>query len=96
MEVTAGGSRGSAAGGGGGGPAPFLLKTYEMVDDPSTDAVVSWSDASDASFVVWNSPEFAARLLPTYFKHGNFSSFIRQLNTYVRNHAPSLAPSPCC
>ncbi|KAL6634416.1 hypothetical protein ACP70R_027087 [Stipagrostis hirtigluma subsp. patula] len=86
MEVAAAGTRGAAGGGGGGGggggPAPFLLKTYEMVDDPSTDAVVSWSDASDRSFVVWNPPEFAARLLPTYFKHSNFSSFIRQLNTY--------------
>lgn len=80
MEASSG--AGARGGGGGGGPAPFLLKTYEMVDDPSTDAVVSWSDASDASFVVWNSPEFAARLLPTYFKHSNFSSFIRQLNTY--------------
>jgi hypothetical protein len=94
MEIAAGGSRRSAVGGGGGGggPAPFLLKTYEMVDDPSTHAVVSWSDVSDASFVVWNSPEFVARLLPTYFKHSNFSSFIRQLNTYVRNHAFSLFP----
>ncbi|CAO2045843.1 unnamed protein product [Urochloa humidicola] len=77
-----GGGGGGGAGGGGGGPAPFLLKTYEMVDDPSSDAVVSWSDASDGSFVVWNPPEFAARMLPTYFKHSNFSSFIRQLNTY--------------
>lgn len=71
----------ASAGGGGGGPAPFLLKTYDMVDDSSTDDIVSWSSAN-TSFVVWNPPEFAARLLPTYFKHNNFSSFIRQLNTY--------------
>uniref|UniRef100_A0A2N9IXH0 HSF-type DNA-binding domain-containing protein n=1 Tax=Fagus sylvatica TaxID=28930 RepID=A0A2N9IXH0_FAGSY len=67
--------------GGGGGPAPFLLKTYEMVDDSKTDEIVSWSSNKN-SFVVWNPPEFARVLLPTYFKHNNFSSFIRQLNTY--------------
>ncbi|CAA7404745.1 unnamed protein product [Spirodela intermedia] len=68
-------------GGGGGGPAPFLLKTYDMVEDPSTDEIVSWSDGKK-SFIVWNPPQFASILLPTFFKHNNFSSFIRQLNTY--------------
>lgn len=67
--------------GGSSSPAPFLLKTYEMVDDPITNAVVSWSRTGH-SFVVWNPPEFARDLLPKYFKHNNFSSFIRQLNTY--------------
>uniref|UniRef100_A0A7N0UC77 HSF-type DNA-binding domain-containing protein n=1 Tax=Kalanchoe fedtschenkoi TaxID=63787 RepID=A0A7N0UC77_KALFE len=62
-------------------PAPFLTKTFQLVDDRSTDDVVSWSD-DGSTFVVWKTAEFAKDLLPKYFKHNNFSSFVRQLNTY--------------
>ena len=65
-------------------PPPFLTKTFDMVDDPSTDAIVSWSPSGTDSFVVWDPPQFAQQLLPRHFKHSNFSSFVRQLNTYVR------------
>nr|VDD33537.1 unnamed protein product [Brassica oleracea] len=60
---------------------PFLSKTYDMVDDLSTNEVVSWSSGNN-SFVVWDVPEFSKVFLPKYFKHNNFSSFVRQLNTY--------------
>ncbi|CAD5171286.1 unnamed protein product [Musa acuminata subsp. malaccensis] len=60
---------------------PFLSKTYELVDDPALDAVLSWAPAG-RSFVVWDPVEFARVVLPRHFKHNNFSSFVRQLNTY--------------
>lgn len=61
---------------------PFLSKTFDLVDDPSLDSIISWSGKGD-SFVVKDHVEFARTILPRNFKHNNFSSFVRQLNTYV-------------
>lgn len=75
-ETTAGESQRSI-------PTPFLTKTYQLVDDPAVDNLISWNE-DGTTFIVWKPAEFATELLPKYFKHNNFSSFVRQLNTYVR------------
>ncbi|CAA7058271.1 unnamed protein product [Microthlaspi erraticum] len=62
--------------------APFLRKCYEIVDDSSTDSIISWSPNGDNSFVISDPSVFSVQLLPKYFKHSNLSSFIRQLNIY--------------
>ncbi|OMO82070.1 Heat shock factor (HSF)-type, DNA-binding protein [Corchorus capsularis] len=60
---------------------PFLSKTFDLVDDPSLDPIISWGPTGE-SFVVWDPVEFSRLILPRNFKHNNFSSFVRQLNTY--------------
>ncbi|XP_019162122.1 PREDICTED: heat stress transcription factor A-7a-like [Ipomoea nil] len=65
----------------GSSPPPFLIKTYEMVDDPLTNHIISWSHSGN-SFIVWNHLILASDILPRFFRHSNFSSFIYQLNNY--------------
>ncbi|XP_062219186.1 heat stress transcription factor A-3-like [Phragmites australis] len=60
---------------------PFLSKTYDLVSEPALNGVISWGAAGN-SFVVWDPSTFARDVLPHHFKHNNFSSFVRQLNTY--------------
>ena len=63
-------------------PPPFLMKTFQMVEDTETNNMISWN-SEGTSLIVLDHLKFAAEVLPKYFKHSNFSSFIYQLNNYV-------------
>jgi hypothetical protein len=43
--------------------------------------IISWNEDGTA-FVVRRVNEFSEVILPKYFKHSNFASFVRQLNMY--------------
>ncbi|XP_010242971.1 PREDICTED: heat stress transcription factor A-2c-like [Nelumbo nucifera] len=70
-------------------PAPFLCKTYDLLEEEEAfdhesrrcKRIVSWNSEGNG-FGVWCPEDFSQFILPRYFKHNNFSSFIRQLNTY--------------
>ncbi|KDQ13971.1 hypothetical protein BOTBODRAFT_110728, partial [Botryobasidium botryosum FD-172 SS1] len=67
----------------------FPRKLYDMVDDPETDECIYW--ASDGkSFFVFDPERFSREVLPRYFKHSKFSSFVRQLNMYGFHKIPQL------
>jgi len=58
----------------------FLRKTFTMIDtcDPS---IAGWS-ADGTSFLVRDTDRLAKTVVPQFFKHNKWSSFVRQLNFY--------------
>ncbi|TFK68270.1 hypothetical protein BDN72DRAFT_821344 [Pluteus cervinus] len=67
----------------------FLQKLYEMVNDQKNSDLIRWSEAGD-SFYVLDHERFAREVLGRWFKHQNFSSFVRQLNMYGFHKIPHL------
>ncbi|KFK25540.1 hypothetical protein AALP_AA8G128300 [Arabis alpina] len=56
-------------------------KLYEMVNDPSTDSIVLWSQNGN-SFIVWNQYEFCNDILPSLSQSRVLSIFTRRLGTF--------------
>lgn len=59
----------------------FLVKLADILEDPESQHFIHWS-ASGETFIVDEPVQFAKAILPQYFKHSNFASFVRQLNLY--------------
>lgn len=61
----------------------FLPSLYQMCnkDDQTHRECITWSDEG-TSFWVSNIEQFSRMILPMYFKHNNYASFVRQLNMY--------------
>lgn len=59
----------------------FLSKTFDIISDPQNEDICGWGPHGD-TIIIKKIDEFAKYILPKYFKHSNFQSFVRQLNMY--------------
>jgi hypothetical protein len=59
----------------------FLLKLYQILGNDEYKDIIHWSE-DGKYFIVKNLHDFTENILPKYYKHNNYSSFIRQLNMY--------------
>lgn len=59
----------------------FLSKTYEIFSMPEFATICGWNASGD-TIIVSQLEAFVAMVLPRFFKHRNFPSFVRQLNLY--------------
>ena len=59
----------------------FLLKLSQILTKAKYSSAIHWSDDGKA-IVVSNIIDFTSNIIPKYFKHCNYDSFVRQLNMY--------------
>ena len=56
----------------------FLLKLYQILETNEYNGIIEWGE-NGKYFTVKNLNEFTERVCPKFFKHNNFSSFVRQV-----------------
>ena len=70
----------------------FLLKLNEILNNKSYSQIINWTNDGE-SIIIKDHNELTKKVLPKYFKHHNYASFVRQLNMYnfhkVRNDSNS-------
>jgi hypothetical protein len=59
----------------------FLLKLYEILSKDEYSKIIHWNQ-NGTYIIITNIHALSKKILPIYFNHQNYSSFVRQLNMY--------------
>ncbi|CAK74118.1 unnamed protein product (macronuclear) [Paramecium tetraurelia] len=63
----------------------YFIKFWRLskliIQNQEYDNIIRWNDFGD-KFMILDKPTFIQKILPKYFRHQKFSSFLRQLNLY--------------
>ena len=59
----------------------FLSKLYDILNNTTYKEIIYWNKEGKG-IIIANVNEFRTMILPKYYNHSNYSSFVRQLNLY--------------
>lgn len=59
----------------------FLILLYEILNDEAYREIIHWNSKGNG-IIISNVHQFTEIVLPKYYKHNKYSSFVRQLNIY--------------
>ena len=59
----------------------FIRKLAQMMQEEDLASIIRW-DRSGTSICVLSVAKLESLVLPAFFRHGKFASFVRQLNMY--------------
>ena len=59
----------------------FLSKLYDILNNTTYKKIIYWNKEGKG-IIIANIYEFSNMVLPKYYNHSNYSSFVRQLNLY--------------
>ena len=62
-------------------PESFLSKLFDILNNTNNNSAISW-DSEGKKIVISDIVKLCNEVLPKFYKHKNYSSFIRQLNLY--------------
>ena len=59
----------------------FLMQLYQILEDKNNEKIIHWGN-DGKYFIIENLYDFTEKILPKYYNHNNYASFVRQLNKY--------------
>ena len=59
----------------------FLMQLYQILEDRNNEKIIHWGN-DGKYFIIENLYDFTEKILPKYYNHSNYASFVRQLNKY--------------
>jgi hypothetical protein len=67
----------------------FLLILFDILNDSTYNEIIHWN-SDGTGIIITNAGKLSDTVLPTYFLHNNYKSFLRQLHLYgfhkIRNY----------